>query len=287
MKNSRLSKNGNSEKSLKISLLFALIGSLVFASGSSAVGQSLSHSLGHSNHSPFIRVEGFSPSEKARLTGFLRSAAYGENVPGAMRLSATLLKEVSGGAPGNTTRTQAKPKEDDDNGCLFQVPERFSLFKATTDKDPCTGLGTLLKADTKTQILYLCKNGKSVGDFDFSKGWNGTEKRKEGDERTPLGVYSIKAPRRSDAGFHKFIHINYPTSLQKKRGYTGSNVGIHGPSRWARCLGRLNTYFDWTNGCLAVASDRDIDEVSRFVEENNVEKLAVYPLEETGNSVED
>jgi hypothetical protein len=264
------------------SLLFALIGASVFASGSIAGGQTLSHAIGQGNQSPYIRVEGFSLAEKTRLTGFLRSAAYGEGVPGAIRVSATLVKEVSGGS----SRTQAKPKAEDDNGCLFTVPERFSLFKATTDKDPCTGLGTLLIADTKTQILYLCKNGKSVGDFDFAKGWNGVQKRKEGDERTPLGVYSIKAPRRSDAGFHKFIHINYPTALQKKNGYTGSNVGIHGPSRWARCLGRLNTYFDWTNGCLAVASDRDIDEVSRFVEENKVEKLAVYPLEETGNALE-
>lgn len=277
MPRTRLMKKPNS-------LLFALIGACAFASGSSASGQTLSHAMGQGNHSPYIRVEGFSPAEKTRLTGFLRSAAYGDTVPGAIRLSANLLNEVSG-TSGNTTRTQAKPKADD-NGCFFQVPERFSLFKATTDKDPCTGLGTLLIADTKTQILYLCKNGKSVGDFDFSKGWNGVQKRKEGDERTPLGVYSIKAPRRSDAGFHKFIHINYPTTLQKKNGYTGSNVGIHGPSRWARCLGRLNTYFDWTNGCLAVASDRDIDEVSRFVEENKVEKLAVYPLEETGNSLE-
>lgn len=213
--------------------------------------------------------------------GFLRSAAYGESAPGAIRLSTSFFSNVADGKK----RPQEKPKAEEEESDCF-IPERFSMFKATPGRDPCTGLGTLLIADTDTQILYLCKDGKSVRDFDFAKGWHGVQKRKEGDERTPLGVYSIKAPRRSENGFHKFIHINYPTSLQKKNGYTGSNVGIHGPSRWARCLGRLNTYFDWTNGCIAVASDRDINEISRFVEENRVNKLAVFPLEETGNSLE-
>lgn len=284
MKNSSNSKCANSEKSLKASLLSTLLGASIFASGSAALGQTLGPSIGQGNHSPFIRVEGFSQAEKTRLTGFLRYVAYGENAPGALRLSTTLINEVSDGS----TRSQAKAKQktDEETGWFSQFAQRFSLFKATTDKDPCTGLGTLLIADTDTQILYLCKDGKSVGDFDFAKGWNGVQKRKEGDERTPLGVYKVKAPRISNDGFYKFIHIGYPTPQQKKNGYTGSNVGIHGPHRLARWLGRLNTYVNWTNGCLAVASDREMDEISRFVEENKVEKLAVYPLEETGNSLE-
>ena len=256
-------------------LLGAAIGTM------SALPKGAGQTLYQSNNSSLIRVEGFSQAEQARVMGFLRSAAYGESAPGAIRLSNAILNNSA----ESGKRPQAKPKAvEEDDGCL--IPERFSMFKATTDRDPCTGLGTLLIADTATQILYLCKNGKSVRDFDFAKGWNGTAKREEGDERTPLGVYSIKAPQKSVSGFHKFIPIGYPTSHQKRQGYTGSNVGIHGPSRWARCLGRLNTYFNWTNGCLAVASDRDMDEVSRFVEENSVTKLAVYPLEETGNSLE-
>lgn len=270
--------NANTKKSLNFLRLTTLLGAAI--STMSALPQGTGQTLSNANNSSLIRVEGFSQAEQTRVIGFLRSAAYGESVPGAMRFSTSLFNNVSGGG----TRPQAKPKVEEDDGCF--IPERFSLFKATTDKDPCTGLGTLLIADTATQILYLCKNGKSVKDFDFAKGWNGTAKRAEGDERTPLGVYNIRAPQKSASGFHKFIHIGYPTSHQRKLGYTGSNVGIHGPSRWARCLGRLNTYFNWTNGCLAVASDRDMDEVSRFVEENSVTKLAVYPLEETGNSLE-
>ncbi|MBN8541758.1 MAG: L,D-transpeptidase family protein [Deltaproteobacteria bacterium] len=271
--------------SIKIALLSALIGSSLTVSATALGNEGFQSPLQRSaSVSSLIQVEGLSQAEKTRLRGFLRTAAYGESAPGAVRISANLLDAVANDGRGSTRK--AKPKPNDDGECFFQVPERFSLFKATTDRDPCAGLGTLLIADTETQILYLCKNGKSVKDFDFAKGWNGTAKREEGDERTPLGVYNIKAPQKSSSGFHKFIHISYPTPHQKSQGYTGSNVGIHGPSRWARCLGRLNTYvFDWTNGCIAVGSDREIDEVSRFVEENTVTKLAVYPLEETGNSL--
>jgi hypothetical protein len=259
-------RKANSKKSFNFFLMTAVLGATTGAIATAS--QSAAQTLRQANNSSLIRLEGFSDAEQTRVVGFLRSAAYGESAPGAMRYSNSLHNNLA----------------DEDDGCF--IPERFSMFKATTDRDPCKGLGTLLIADTATQILYLCKNGKSVRDFDFAKGWGGTGKRQEGDERTPLGVYSIKAPQKSASGFHKFIHIGYPTSFQKKEGYTGSNVGIHGPSRWARCLGRLNTYFNWTNGCLAVASDRDMDEVSRFVEENSVNKLAVYPLEETGSSLE-
>jgi hypothetical protein len=259
--------------SIKIALLSGLIGSCLTVSAAALGNEGFQSPLQRSaSVSSFIQVEGFSQAEKTRLRGFLRTAAYGENVPGAMRISANLLDNVASDGRGSTRK--AKPKSNDDGECFFQVPERFSIFKATTDRDPCAGLGTLLIADTETQILYLCKNGKSVKDFDFAKGWNGTAKRKEGDERTPLGVYSIKAPQPIFEWDFTSSSTSAIRPLQKKsQGYTGSNVGIHGPSRWARCLGRLNTYvFDWTNGCLAVASDRDIDEVSRFVEENNVDE---------------
>lgn len=238
--------------------------------------------------SSLIRRQGLSSAEDLRLTGFLRTAAYGENAPGAIRISANLISAVTAVSKdhsGNSGKTKSKPDEEDQ--CFFQLPERFSLFKATPETDLCKDKGTILLADTDTQILYLCKSGKTVRDFDFAMGWNGVKKRKEGDERTPLGIYDILAPKKSNSGFHKYIHIVFPTEFQKRQGYTGSNVGIHGPSRWAKCLGALNTYIlDWTNGCIAVGSDREIDEISRFVEENKVEKLAVYPLEETGNSLE-
>lgn len=267
-----------------------LVGAVVLAAGfasPSAFGQM---APSYSNSSSYNHVTGFSESEKLKFIGVLRTAAYGANVAGGLpnfklaSSSATSLKTSSGDKTKRPKKDAEKPMVEEESECWFQVPERFSLSKALPDVDPCTGLGTLLIADTKTRILYLCKNGKAEADYDLAIGWEGVQKRAEGDEKTPLGIYDISPPRDSKP-FAKFIHIQYPTPQQERLGYTGSAVGIHGPSRWARCLGRLNTFFNWTNGCLAVAGDKEINQISRFVEQNKVKKLAVYPLEETGNSL--
>lgn len=230
-----------------------------------------------------IRLEGFSEGERTRLMGFLRAAAYGPNVPGAMKISSQLLGPSSSGR-GNTNSVRANNAStaEDDNGCFFTIPDRFRVFKKLPAQDPCIDQGTSVVADTDSQILFLCKDGKTVKDFDFAMGWSGTGKRKEGDEKTPLGVYSLASPRRSGDGFYKFIGVGYPTAMQKDNGFTGSAVGIHGPSRWGRCLGFLNATFNWTNGCLAVMSDSQIDEISSFVTTNKAKRIVILPLEETG-----
>lgn len=240
--------------------------------------QSFGARLSVTDNSSPIRIEGITQAERTRLVGFLRTAAYGPNVPGAMKISTKLLDRTT----GTNSRNNANSTADDDNGCLFTVPDRFRVFKKLPSQDPCIDQGTSVVADTSSQILFLCKDGKTVKDFDFAMGWSGTGKRKEGDEKTPLGVYSLANPRSSGDGFYKFIGVGYPTAMQKENGYTGSAVGIHGPSRWARCLGFLNATFNWTNGCLAVMSDSQMDEISSFVTSNKAKRIVILPVEETG-----
>jgi murein L,D-transpeptidase YafK len=50
-----------------------------------------------------------------------------------------------------------------------------------------------------------------------------------------------------------------------QQGYTGSGIGLHGPRRGYTWLGRLNARVDWTRGCIALASDREIDALARWV----------------------
>lgn len=240
------------------------------------------------NLNPSIRIEGLSPNERIRLMGFLRTAAYGPNVPGAMKVSDQVVSALN--VQSQSTQSQSRDRansgaqssKENDDSCFFSIPERLRLFKRLPNEDLCRDQGTSLVADTVSQVLFLCKDGRSIKDYDLALGWHGTGKRKEGDEKTPLGIYTLANPRRSNEGFHKFVGIGYPTPLQRKNGYTGSAVGIHGPSRWARCLGFLNAAFDWTNGCLAVASDSQIDEVANFVTANQVKRIVILPLEETG-----
>ncbi len=230
-----------------------------------------------SKNSAIIAV-GIKDSEHDRLMGFLRFSAYGPKAPGALKMSDQLLNAVS---PHEQRIQPSDPKSNPpESACFFSVPERIRLFKRLPTNDPCANRGTSILADTSLQVLYLCKDGQTLKDYDFAQGWNGTGKRSTGDEKTPLGIYNLSPPRKSTDGFHKFIGIGYPTALQRKQGFTGSAVGLHGPSRWARCLGFLNAAFNWTNGCLAVSSDRQIDEIASFVSDNQVGQITILPIEE-------
>ena len=115
-------------------------------------------------------------------------------------------------------------------------------------------------------MLHLCEAGLSVGEYAVAMGKGGPGKRREGDNKTPVGRYLLGLPRASSS-FGTFIPIGYPTPSQKRDGYTGSAIGIHGPSRTFAWAGSTNTAVDWTEGCIAVASDEAIEEIAAWVGE--------------------
>lgn len=89
-------------------------------------------------------------------------------------------------------------------------------------------------------------------------------KRREGDGRTPEGLYFIdrKNPR---SDFHLSLGINYPNSADIARAEAagvdpGGDIFIHGGPR-----PRIDrTGADWTAGCIAV-SNRQIEEIYGLV----------------------
>ncbi|MFN0063301.1 MAG: murein L,D-transpeptidase family protein, partial [Myxococcaceae bacterium] len=123
--------------------------------------------------------------------------------------------------------------------------------------------------DTKEHRLWLCEADLAVKAFKIAIGRGGAGKRKQGDLKTPLGTYSLGSPRASTR-FGIFIPIGYPTTEQSKQGFTGKDVGIHGPDRRFRWLGGANNWMDWTQGCIAVATDDSIEEISNWV---NLKKI--------------
>ncbi|ACL66993.1 ErfK/YbiS/YcfS/YnhG family protein [Anaeromyxobacter dehalogenans 2CP-1] len=149
---------------------------------------------------------------------------------------------------------------------LLVPPLAFLLACAHRPARPgCPPVDALILVDTAEHRLALCEAGAAAAVFPVALGSAGTEKRAEGDRRTPLGAYALGTPRPS-AGFGTFIPIGYPTAEQRRAGRTGSNVGIHGPARAMRWAGRLNTWADWTAGCVALGSDREVAAVAAFVE---------------------
>jgi hypothetical protein len=53
-----------------------------------------------------------------------------------------------------------------------------------------------------------------------------------------------------------------------RQGYTGGDIGIHGPNRIFRCVGGLNTQVDWTEGCMSVNDDSYIARITRWLSDN-------------------
>lgn len=93
-------------------------------------------------------------------------------------------------------------------------------------------------------------------------------KEREGDGRTPEGVYRIDW-RNSQSAFHLSLRISYPDDADRARARElgvppGGDIMIHGMRNGLGWLGRLHLLWDWTNGCIAV-TDGEVREIWRAV----------------------
>ncbi len=124
-----------------------------------------------------------------------------------------------------------------------------------------------LLADTSRARLYLFENVNGVprlkSDFYMTIGKNGTDKRIEGDKRTPMGVYQIaeQLPRAGLADLYGdgAFPLNYPNEWDQSQKRGGHGIWLHGvPS---------NTYSRpprSSDGCVVVANP-DLKELSRWI----------------------
>ncbi len=123
-----------------------------------------------------------------------------------------------------------------------------------------------LVVDTSRSTLYVYENvngaPRYVADYYITIGKLGTEKRVEGDQRTPIGVYFIKAelPKAQLADMYGSgaFPLSYPNEWDKKNNRTGQGIWLHGtPSDTYSRPPRAS------NGCVVLSND-------------NLEKLAPY-----------
>jgi len=138
----------------------------------------------------------------------------------------------------------------------------------------CAAGENAVVVDTGAHRLHLCWRGEVERTFVVALGIDGVDKRRQGDNRTPIGAYPLGAPRAS-LSFHTFVPVGYPTPAQARMGFTGSAIGIHGPPRGAGGLARLLELVgvDWTAGCIAVATDDDIDEIAGWLRRRGVKDV--------------
>lgn len=119
--------------------------------------------------------------------------------------------------------------------------------------------------DTGKSRLYLFRNDNGtpryVADFYVSSGKAGAEKIKEGDQKTPLGVYFVTAnlPRTQISDFYGTgaFPISYPNEWDKRQGKNGHGIWLHGvPSDTYSRPPRAS------NGCVVLANP-DMDRLGR------------------------
>lgn len=145
-----------------------------------------------------------------------------------------------------------------------------ALFAGSTTCPLSNGINV----HTSKQILNICKHGSVIKTFKVALGYKGVGKRKAGDNKTPIGLYGLAYPRKSSQ-FKVFIPIMYPTSRQLAAGYTGRDVGIHGPTQSSKVFGWLNNLPSATRGCIAVGKNNYIEYVANWVKSNPGTKLLI------------
>jgi murein L,D-transpeptidase YafK len=90
--------------------------------------------------------------------------------------------------------------------------------------------------DTQKSRLYLYQNDKGtprfVADYYITQGKLGADKTREGDQRTPVGVYHVTAslPRQKLTDFYGVgaFPISYPNEWDRRMGRNGHGIWLHG-----------------------------------------------------------
>ena len=149
----------------------------------------------------------------------------------------------------------------------------FSSVVSFASSAPCPLLDGI-NVHTQKRTLTICKRGTVIKTFKVALGYKGVGKKHAGDNKTPIGLYRLAYPRKSKQ-FSVFIPILYPTSKQLAAGYSGRDVGIHGPTQSASWLSWLNNLPSATRGCVAVGKNNHIEYVANWVKANPGTKVLI------------
>jgi len=119
--------------------------------------------------------------------------------------------------------------------------------------------------DARRSRLYVYANAdgkpRLIADYYVTLGKNGIEKTREGDQKTPVGVYTVIAnlPRSKLTDFYGAgaFPINYPNEWDKRQGRNGHGIWLHGvPSDVYARPPRAS------DGCIVLANP-DLEAVGR------------------------
>lgn len=125
----------------------------------------------------------------------------------------------------------------------------------------------VFKAKEEMQLL---QGDQVIRKYAVSFGANPKgHKVQEGDERTPEGDYVIDY-RNPNSSYHLSLHISYPNAKDTQNAESmgvnpGGNIMIHGLPNNFGWAGWFLSWFNWTNGCIAVNSNKEMEEIWQLV----------------------
>ncbi len=124
--------------------------------------------------------------------------------------------------------------------------------------------------DKSERRLILLREGVMIASYAIALGRNPIgDKLREGDGRTPEGVYRIDL-RNGRSAFYRSLRISYPNEADRAQAAAlrvspGGAIMIHGLPNGRGWIGRAHRRDDWTEGCIAV-TNREMDEIWRAVD---------------------
>lgn len=139
--------------------------------------------------------------------------------------------------------------------------------------------------DTDRSTLYMFENmngtPRYVSDYYVTIGRNGIEKAREGDKRTPVGVYHVTAnlPREKLSDFYGAgaYPISYPNEWDQRNGRSGHGIWLHGTPR--------DTYSRpprASDGCV-VLTNEDLQSIGKFVQVGVTPVIITNRIDWVGN----
>ncbi len=167
-------------------------------------------------------------------------------------LAATLLATFAAGAAGPADSDDMPPAGLPDS--LIELGTGGSSYAIVVDK-----------SQSSLDIYHKLDDGAvvRVRSFQASTGLNGGDKRHEGDQRTPEGIYYFIRIREDDELLSEYgiraFDLNYPNELDRILGKEGSGIWLHATDEPERLLEPRSS-----RGCVVVSND-DIREISRYI----------------------
>lgn|SRR5579871_1820023 len=162
--------------------------------------------------------------------------------------------------------------------CAILIASAAGIFwaqRAATEERSAAKIDRIV-VEKSQRTLKLMAGDKVVKSYKVALGGNPEgPKDRQGDHKTPEGVYSVDA-KKPNSAFHKALHLSYPNAADRERAKKlgvspGGDVEIHGLGKQWGWLGASHRLKDWTDGCIAVTNE-EMDEI--------------YPLIKVGTPVE-